>query len=158
MLTNRPIQISDAEVISQFPNSEIELFYMFPKASYPLKPQFLIQESASRFYPTVVLHNKAIAGYGNFIQAQSGDFCSMGNIIINPKLRRTGIASYLINTLENIAFNFVDAQCIKVSCFNENTKGLLLYHKLGYLPYETEIRQSHSGNEVILIHMVKHAD
>lgn len=157
MLTNRVLQIPDAEVISRFPNSEAELFYMFPKATYPLSPKFLIQESESRFYPTVILQNETIAGYGNFIQAQKGEFCSMGNIVINPELRRIGIASYLIETLETVAFNTENAKYIKVSCFNENTAGLLLYRKLGYLPFDAEVRQSYDGNQVVLIHMRKYS-
>ena len=128
MLSNRILQVSDAEIIAKFPSSEEELFYMFPKASYPLAPEDLLKESESRFYPTVALSNQEIAGYGNFIHAENGNFCSIGNIIVNPIMRKTGVASYLVKTLERVAFEQLNVKFIKISCFNGNTAGLLLYH------------------------------
>jgi hypothetical protein len=37
-LTHRPIEEKDIPVVCGFPQSEDELFFMFPKASYPLSP------------------------------------------------------------------------------------------------------------------------
>ena len=156
MFANRELQISDTEIIASFPGSEKELFYMFPRAAYPLNPEFLYQESQLRFYPTVVTYNTEIAGYGNFINAENSNFCTMGNIVVNPQLRGIGVASYLIAVLESVAFKTLEAKYIKVSCFNENTAGLLLYRKLGYLPFEAEQRQSYDEKNVVLIHMRKY--
>lgn len=37
-LTHRPVRPDDIPGICSFPQSPAELFYMFPKASYPLSP------------------------------------------------------------------------------------------------------------------------
>lgn len=157
MFSNRSFEKSDAKIIVGFPQSEKELFYMFPKADYPLKPEALIKESESRFSPTVVLSNYTVVGYGNFISVKHGDFCSIGNVIVNPLLRRTGIASYLVKTMLAIAFEKQDAKYVKISCFNENTNGLLLYKKLGFVSNEIEVREKRNGQQVDLIHMHKYA-
>lgn len=49
-----------------------------------------------------------------------------------------GIGTFLITVMENIARTKYDVAEIHLSCFNENINGLLLYTKLGYIPYEIE--------------------
>ena len=77
--------------------------------------------------------------------------------MVNPKIRKQGLASYLVNTLTSISFNELSAESIKISCFNSNTYGLLLYHKLGFSPSSMEVRKKSDGERVALIHMVKYA-
>lgn len=55
MFSHRTLEASDAEAIAKFPQSVEELFYMFPKAEYPLQPEILLKEAERRFYPTVVI-------------------------------------------------------------------------------------------------------
>ena len=129
---------------------------MFPRAEYPLKPEILIEEAEHRFYPTVVMLDHKLAGYGNFINAKHGDFCSIGNVIVNPFMRKMGVASNLVEVLMTIAVDKLKAKFVKISCFNNNTPGLLLYHKLGFSPVDMEVRQSKSGQQVALIHMHKY--
>jgi hypothetical protein len=35
LLANRPVDINDIKVLCDFPQSEEELFFLFPKATYP---------------------------------------------------------------------------------------------------------------------------
>ena len=84
------------------PESPEELFYCFPKASFPL----------------------------------SGE----------------GVASYLIKHMAKLAFEHHKAQEVTVSCFNQNTGGILLYNKLGFRPYGIEQRIDYNGDQVALIH------
>jgi ribosomal protein S18 acetylase RimI-like enzyme len=154
-LTHRKFKEDDAKVIANFPKSEEELFYMFPKANYPLTIDTITNQSKKRFYPTTVLMNSKIVGYGNFIEAIQNDFCSIGNIIINPNYRNTGIASYLINQLTSIAFDKFNVKYIKISCFSTNTPALLLYNKLGFMPKNMIEKISISNNKVLLINMHK---
>lgn len=154
--THRILKESDAEHIVKFPQSEEELFYMFPTARYPLKPEFLLKEAERRFYPTVVLSNDKLAGYGNFIHAQQDDFCTIGNVIVNPSIRKMGVASYLVKTLLKIAFGNLKVKYVKISCFNDNTAGLLLYYKLGFVPVDMEVRISRKEQKVAVIHMHKY--
>jgi ribosomal protein S18 acetylase RimI-like enzyme len=158
MISHRALEKADAKVIVAFPQSAEELFFMFPKASYPLQPERLLQEAQIRFYPTVVLVDQQLAGYGNFISAEHGHHCSIGNVVVNPAMRRRGVASYLLKTLVAIAFDQLKAKYVRISCFNNNTAGLLLYQKLGFRPVDVEIRETRDGRQVALIHMHKFND
>lgn len=44
---------------------------------------------------------------------------------------------------------------VQISCFNENTAGLLLYPKLGFVPYAIEERPSLGDGRSALIHMTR---
>lgn len=157
MFSHRVLKNTDAEEIVRFPVSADELFFLFPKADYPLKSEVLVNEAKKRSHPTVVLFEGELSGYGNFIKVERGKFCSIGNVVVNPKIRRKGIASYLVNTLTSIAFKELSAKSVKISCFNSNTHGLLLYHKLGFSPSSMEVRKKPNGEQVALIHMVKYS-
>jgi len=156
MFNHRALEASDAKIIIKFPQSEGELFHLFPKAEYPLRPEILLKEAKRRSYPTVVILNHELAGYGNFINAEHSNFCSIGNVIVNPVMRKMGVASYLMETLIVIAFDKLKAKYVKISCFNDNTAGLLLYYKLGFSPVGMDVRQTRNGQQMALIHMHKY--
>ncbi len=59
------------------------------------------------------------------------------NVILRSN-NNSGIGTFLITVMENIARTKYDVAEIHLSCFNENINGLLLYTKLGYIPYEIE--------------------
>jgi hypothetical protein len=42
---------------------------------------------------------------------------------------------------------------VKISCFNGNVAGLLLYAKLGFVPYAVERRLAPDGERVALVHL-----
>ena len=157
MFSHRMLENTDAEGIVKFPASADELFFLFPKADYPLRPEVLVNEAKKRSHPTVVFFEGVLAGYGNFIKAERGNSCSIGNVVVNPEIRRKGVASYLVDTLTSIAFKELSANSVKISCFSSNTYGLLLYHKLGFSPYSMEVRKKPDGEQIALIHMVKYA-
>lgn len=157
MFSHRALKNTDAGEIVKFPVSADELFFLFPKADYPLRSEVLVNEAQKRSHPTVVLFEGALAGYGNFIKAERGEFCSIGNVVVNPEIRRKGVASYLMDSLTSIAFKELSAKSVKISCFSSNTYGLLLYHKLDFVPYSMEVRNKPNGEQVALIHMVKYA-
>lgn len=153
MFTHRPLQEKDLQSICTFPQSAEELFYMFPKATYPLTPEQLLDVAENRHDPTVVLVNGVVAGYGNFIEVHEREYCSIGNLIIRPSERGKGAASYLIRVFVNMAFQRYSASYVRISCFNHNTAGLLLYYKLGFKPVDMEERETQDGRRVALIHM-----
>ena len=80
-------------------------------------------------------------------------YCSIGNVIISPDYRNSGIGTFLIKTMEQIASEKYNVTELRLSCFNNNTKGILLYTKLGYIPYEIEQRTDKAGNQIALIKM-----
>jgi hypothetical protein len=52
-----------------------------------------------------------------------------------------------------LGFEKHHAKAVSVSCFNQNTAGLLFYPALGFRPYDVEQRIDYNGNPVALIHL-----
>ncbi|RQW84439.1 MAG: GNAT family N-acetyltransferase [Geobacter sp.] len=151
-LTHRPVEDKDLRIICGFPQNEDELFFLYPKATYPLTPSQLRTAVSSRSNSTVVEHSGEVVGFANFYRWGTGG-CSIGNVIVSPANRGSGVGRYLIEQMIDIAFSKHRAAEVAVSCFNHNTVGLLLYPKLGFQPYAVEQRQDRDGNRVALIHM-----
>ena len=138
-LSYRAVQADDLIKISQLPQNEEELFFMFPRAEYPLTESQLEAAINNRFDSTVILLNDDIAGFANFYEVKENQHCSIGNVIVNANYRHMGVGKYLIQTMERIAVEKYNVLELHLSCFNTNTKGILLYSKLGYIPYKFEI-------------------
>lgn len=154
-LTYRSVEIPDLEIICKLPQNEEELFFMFPKADYPLSVEQLEAVMANRSDSTVILLDNKIVGFANFYEVKDNEYCSIGNVIVSSDFRNKGIGKYLIETMESIALKKYDIREMHISCFNMNTKGILLYSKLGYLPYEIEERLDKEESKVALIKMKK---
>lgn len=154
-MTHRNVDFRDLEIICRFPQDENELFFMFPKANYPLTIEQLQASIDSRYDSTVIIVDNQVIGFANFYEANMDEHCSIGNVIINPDYRGKGVGKYLIQTMENIAINKYNVKEIHISCFNQNLAGLLLYSKLGYQPYDIEKRLNKYSFPVALINMKK---
>jgi RimJ/RimL family protein N-acetyltransferase len=149
----RAVQDMDIPHICRFPQNEDELFFMFPRAEFPLQADELKEAINQRRESTVVLLGQTVVGFANFYKWEQGGRCSIGNVIISPEVRCTGIASQLIMHMVNVAFKWYDAKEVSVSCFCTNIAGLLLYPKIGFIPYEIEERLSKNDERLALIHM-----
>ena len=152
-LTHRPVAEKDIQLICGFPQSEDELFFLFPKAIFPLAASQLQEAIAQRSDSTVMELGGEVVAFANFYRWESGGCCSIGNVIVSPAARGRGVGSFLIKHMANLAFSKHLAAEVTVSCFNQNTTGLLLYPKLGFQPYAIEERENKEGNPVALIHM-----
>lgn len=152
-LTHRPVAGKDIQVICGFPQSEDELFFLFPKAEFPLTPAQLQDAIARRSDSTVVALGGEVVAFANFYRWKTGGSCSIGNVIVSPAARGRGVGRYLVERMSDLAFSKHQAAEVTVSCFNRNVAGLLLYPKLGFQPYAVEERQDKKGNRVALIHM-----
>lgn len=152
-LSFRSAQTSDLEKVCQLSQSEEELFFMFPKADYPLSVEQLQTVVENRSDSTVILLDNEIVGFANFYEVKTNESCSIGNVIVSSHFRNKGIGKYLIETMESIALKKYNVREMHISCFNTNTKGILLYSKLGYFPYEVEERLDKEERKVALIKM-----
>lgn len=152
-LTHRPVDENDIQAICSFPQSEDELFFLFPKAAFPLAPSQLKDAIAQRSDSTVVELGGEVVAFANFYRWEAGGCCSIGNVIVSQAARGRSVGHYLIETMIGLAFSKHQAAEVTVSCFNQNVAGLLLYPKLGFRPYGIEERQDKKGNRVALIHM-----
>ncbi|GAB6119016.1 GNAT family N-acetyltransferase [Dysgonomonas termitidis] len=155
-LSFRSAQTSDLEKVCQLPQNEEELFFMFPKADYyPLSVEQLEAVVANRSDSTVILLDYEIVGFANFYEVKENNYCSIGNVIVSSHFRNKGIGKYMIETMESIALEKYNIREMYISCFNTNTKGILLYSKLGYTPYDIEERLDKEKQNVALIKMKK---
>ena len=154
-ISHRTVEVSDLNKICQLPKNEEELFFMFPKAKYPLTENQLESAINSRFDSTVILSNNVIVGFVNFYEVKKNQYSSIGNVVVDANYRNLGIGKYLIRTMEQIAIEKYNVSELDLSCFNTNTKGILLYSKLGYIPYEIEKRLSPQNESLALIKMRK---
>lgn len=146
---------SDFEAICKLPQSAQELFFMCPKADYPLTKEQLENIIKDRFDSTVVLYDNKIIGFANFYEVKKTEYCAIGNVIVSYHFRSCGIGTFLITIMENIGKQKYDIQETHLSCFNANTAGLLLYHKLGYIPFEIERRTNKKNKISALIKLKK---
>jgi ribosomal protein S18 acetylase RimI-like enzyme len=153
MFSHRPVQDGDLPLICQFPQNEQELFFMFPKADYPLTIEQIRISIDQRWDSTVVLLDQKVVGFANFYAFKPGESCSIGNVVVSPHTRGKGAGRYLINTMIKIASAKYQVKKVLLSCFNQNINGLLLYNRLGFKPISFEERVDKQGIPVISIHM-----
>lgn len=151
--THRPVSEQDIPVLCRFPQSAEELFFLFPKANFPLTPEQLQESIARRSDSTVVERNGDVVAFANLYRWEFGGCCAIGNVIVSPLVRGMGVGHYLIERMIDLSFSKHQAAEVSVSCFNQNTAGLLLYQKLGFQPYALEERRDIWGNRVALVHM-----
>ena len=154
-LSYRTVEKTDFEIICSLPKKIEELFFMFPKAEYPLTVNQLKTAIESRFDSTVIIYDEEIVGFANFYELNRNDYCSIGNVIVKSSFREKGIGRFLIETMEGVGIKKYNVSEFRLSCFNTNTNGILLYSKLGYKPYEIEKRISREGENLALIKMKK---
>lgn len=154
-IAHRPIEEKDIPVICSFPLNEEELFFLFPKAEYPLTSEQLKGAIAQRSDSTIVEADSTVVGFANFYTWELGGTCSIGNVVISPSARGLGVGRYLIKCMIEIAVSIHHAKEVRVSCFNQNTVALLLYSGLGFKPFSIEERRDKNGNRVALIHLIQ---
>lgn len=77
----------------------------------------------------------------------------IGNVVVAPEARAQGVGRFLIDTMIRKALLEHRAEEVRISCFNGNVAGLLLYAKLGFVPFAVEPRLDQQGSRVALIHM-----
>jgi RimJ/RimL family protein N-acetyltransferase len=152
--THRPLLAEDLAAICSLPQNAEELYYMFPKAVYPLTPEQIEEALRTRLEPTVVLYGREIAAYANLYN-YDGDSCWLGNVIVAAGHRGKGASRYLVETMESIAKNGLHARRLRLVCHNTNTRGILFYHKLGYRPFDISARTKPTGEPIAGIHMEK---
>lgn len=152
-MRTRPVAKADLARICTFPQSAEELFFLFPKASYPLTPEQLAQAIAARSDSTVVELAGQVVAFANFYQWQLNGHCAIGNVMVAPDCRGGGVGRHLIAAMAMTAQTKYHAHEVRVSCFNHNTTGLLFYARLGFHPSGIEQRSDGQGHPVALLHL-----
>lgn len=151
-LAFRPVRDTDLPAICTFARSAEELYYLAPRASFPLTPEQLAASIAQRSDSSVVCQGDAVLGFANIYKREQGA-CWVGNVAVAPEARRQGVARFLMQQMAQLAAERHSARELRVSCFNPNTAGLLLYARLGYTPYALEERSDLQQQPIILVHL-----
>ncbi len=154
-LQHRPATAADLGDVVGFPQNVDELFFCYPKAIWPLNIGQLAAAMAERRESTVVESAGKVAGFANFYQWQHGEFCALGNLMVAPWARGQGVAQFLVEAMETIARERYRAPLMKVSCFNANAGGLLLYTRMGYRTVGIVERRAPDGSRVALVQLEK---
>lgn len=154
-LSHRPAGAADLADVVTFVQNADELYFAYPKGAWPLTVGQLAATMAERRDSTVALLHGRVAGFANFYQWQHGESCSLGNMMVAPSARGHGVAQYLIGEMERLAVQHYKARVMKVSCFNANAAGLLLYTALGYRPQAIVERRDTQGRRVALVQLEK---
>jgi ribosomal protein S18 acetylase RimI-like enzyme len=153
VLSHREVRPGDVARVCSFPQGADELYFLFPRATYPLTPEQLRHAIEQRHDSTVVLLDDQVCGFANFYVRELAGACAIGNVVVAPEARGRGVGRYLIETMIRKALLHHRAQEVRLSCFNGNVAGLLLYAKLGFVPFAVERRVDQQGARVALIHM-----
>lgn len=152
MFLHRSLEEKDIAAVCAMPQNAEELFYMFPKAHFPLTPPQLRDAIEQRSDSTVIEFKGEVVGFANFSRWEFRKRCSLGNVIIAPGARSKGVGRYMIGCMREIAFNKHEASELTASCFNHNVPGLLFYPRMGFKPFAIEERLDIRGARVALIH------
>ncbi|MCU6795113.1 GNAT family N-acetyltransferase [Paenibacillus sp. WQ 127069] len=154
MFSHRPLQENDLDAICSLPQNEEELYFMFPKAVYPLTPEQIVEAVKNRLEPTVILCDHIVVSYANFYDNDC-ESCWLGNVIVSSDYRGKGVSQFLIDTMESIAKQNLKVKKLKLVCHNTNTRGILFYKKYGFKPFDISVRVKPSGEFIAGIHMEK---
>jgi ribosomal protein S18 acetylase RimI-like enzyme len=151
MYTYRNANDSDLSLICKFPQDKYELFNIYPAGTYPLTAEQLKLAVDARSDSTVILYDQEIVGFANFYVVEKGLTCSIGNAIVKPSMRGKGVGKFLIRTMIEIAKKKYNVKEVEISCFSNNTTGLLLYTQLGFKPDFIDKATDPDGNVVARI-------
>ncbi|TXK83445.1 N-acetyltransferase [Paenibacillus sp. N3.4] len=155
MYSLRHVEAVDFPIICTFPQNEEELFYMFPKANFPLTPEQIENSLTTREKPTVVMDiNKIVVAYANFYGREEGVCCWLGNVVVATNYRGTGASEYLIRSMMNIAKNELNMPKLQLVCHHTNPRALFFYTKLGFKPFGIRKIQREDGEIIAGIEMV----
>ena len=152
-LTFRPVTTDDIPRICEFPQTVEELYFLFPKANFPLTVEQLKQTINSRFDSSVVCCNTQPVAFANIYDVEVDHHCNIGNVIVDPTQRGLGIGKYLMDQIIDLAIRKYKIKEIRLVCFTNNVNALLFYTKYGFKPYEIKPRQNFDGKQVAVIYM-----
>jgi ribosomal protein S18 acetylase RimI-like enzyme len=151
-LSFRAVRDADLPAICAFAHSAEELYYLAPRARFPLSVDQLAASIAQRSDSSVVCRGDQVLAFANIYKREQ-DACYVGNVAVAAQTRRQGVARFLMQRMAQLATERHGARELRVSCFNPNTAGLLLYSRLGYTPFALEERLDGQQQPIMLIHL-----
>jgi ribosomal protein S18 acetylase RimI-like enzyme len=133
-------------------SSPEELYLVSPAAKYPWDIEQLEEISRRRQNLTVALVNGVVAAFANLYDVIPNDTAFIGNVIVSDQFKGRGIGKALCHHMNKICV-FEHNAVPHISVFSNNSKALLLYTKIGFIPYEVEARKNLNDETIALIKM-----
>lgn len=138
--------------IGKLVTSPEELFLVYPSGHFPWDVEQLKAIAAVRHELTVGIVNDRVVAFSNFYDLVPQKSAYIGNVIVAPAYRGQGFGKSLIKHM--ICACQEKYQAIPhISVFNDNTRALLLYADLGFIPCAVESKLNLTRDRVGLIHM-----
>ena len=133
-------------------SSAEELFLVSPLARYPWDIEQLKEIARQRKNLTVCIEDGSVVAFANLYDVNPGDTAFIGNVIVSDQFKGRGIGKALCHHMIKICvFEYNAVPHLYV--FGYNSRALMLYTKIGFLPYEVEARKNLHNETVALIKM-----
>lgn len=152
-LSYRDVKEEDIPFICELPENKEVLFYMFPKADYPLSEDQLKKVHQTRFEPTVFLEDEKIVGYANLYQYEDETAPYVGHVILDREKRGKGYGRFIVKTMIEKAMEKFNTNIVKLAVFRDNIPVYNLYRHLGFKMYKIAVRKDTKGADRFLIFM-----
>ncbi len=137
MFEIRKLREEDLPSVCTFPEREIELYYAFPRASFPLEVDPLREMIRQRFCSSVLMHQERVIAFANLYDRE-GDECWFGNLMVHGEFRRMGAASFLLEAMTGEAREVYGIRKLKVACWEENREGISFYRRMGFSCFDSK--------------------
>jgi len=147
----RPLLPDDHQAVCDLILDEQELFLVYPKGEFPLTVDQFEAMLARRVEPTVLLTKGKVAGFAAFYRLRKARSVFIGNVIVDPSQRGSGLGRNLVSHMCELAFGKYQLPEVRISVYNRNTRALILYTSMGFNPYAIQARRDPRGNWVALI-------
>lgn len=129
------------------------MFRVWPAGQFPPTPDKIAQLATQRIALHVMLDGDKIIGFANLYNCQPNVLAFIGNVVLDSAYRGQGLGTQLIRHMIRTGFEDYQLTQINISVFSDNSIALLLYHKLGFTPYDVEERLDHHQQRRALIHL-----
>ncbi|MEO0869076.1 MAG: N-acetyltransferase [Cyanobacteria bacterium J06642_11] len=147
-----PATENNYQAIGHLVTSPEELYLVCPTGRYPWDVSQLRTIASQRHALTVGLIDQTVVAFSNLYDLVPQRSAFIGNVIVAKDHRGQGIGKALIQHMMTICQTTYGA-VPHLSVFNNNTRALLLYTALGFVPYAVETRFDLHQNKVAMIHM-----
>lgn len=151
----RPAKSNDYPAICQLITTPEEFYWTNPKGQFPFTVEQLETIANDRIELTVITRGEEVVGFANFYQHQPQSHVFIGNLMISEAHRQKGLAKRMIQYLIDVSKSQYRLPELRISVFSDNSPALIMYHQLGFVPYQMEERTTPSNQRAVLIHLKK---
>ncbi len=127
------------------------LYLVHPAGHFPWDAEQLERLARERSHLTVGLIDGRVQAFANLYQLVPERSAFLGNVVVAQGRRGQGLGEALVRHMLGVC----DGLGVQphLSVFASNSRALLLYRKLGFMPYEVEARLDLQGQRQALLHL-----